>query len=145
MDKTLEQAKQREQAEIDRESKLAAYFKQPQRGRRKMTVDPNENLDVLMQQPGPQPTQIKKPKIERSTSGQESVGPKPETKDNSRFIPANQNEAPNFSIGFNAGKQTLFSRMSPTKGTFGNALAATQASSGMIPGAISKSNSAEGQ
>ena len=35
--------------------------------------------------------------------------------------------------------------MSPTKGTFGNALAHTQASSGMIAGAISKSNSAEGQ
>ena len=53
MDKTLEQAKQKEQAEIERESKLAAYFKQPQRGRRRNTVDPNEQLDVPIQQPGP--------------------------------------------------------------------------------------------
>ena len=53
LDKQVKEASAREQAAIDREQKLAAYYRQPQRGRRKMTVDPAEQqmMDAV-QQPG---------------------------------------------------------------------------------------------
>ena len=103
-------------------------------------MDPNElHLESKNQ---PMPNKIKKP-IERSTSNKDAVKPDP------KEVAAAQSSQPeglNFSIGFNAGKQTLFSRMSPTKASMqgGNALAATQPSSTML-GGIARSNSTNGK
>ena len=120
--------------------KLDSYYQKPQRGTKKGFDNNDFYMDSKNQ---PQPNKIKKP-MERSVSNKEPAKPDPKEVN---VIQSSQIEALNFSVGFNAGKQTLFSRMSPTKASYqgggGNALAATQPSSTML-GGIARSNSTEG-